>query len=264
MNILMCKPHHYDIIYEINPWMHINQSANKVKAQKQWERLYEIISNLNTGVKIIEPIPGLPDMVFTANAGLIYQNQVWISSFKNKERQSESNYFKSWFKKEGFKIINQKYDLTLPPAFEGAGDALFFNNYLAVGYGFRSELNVYAQPFFKQFNLIFCELIDPYFYHLDTCFCPLNSSLALWYPSAFSEDSQKMMRKMGELIPVTENEAKHFACNAVVIGNDIIMPKGCSKTVQLLEQYGFCVYECEMSEYIKSGGACKCLTLIIE
>ncbi|MGC1181666.1 dimethylarginine dimethylaminohydrolase family protein [Legionella sp.] len=263
MNILMCKPQHYGIFYEINHWMHIDQPVNQMNSQKQWQSLYETILNLDTQVKLIEPIHGLPDMVFTANAGLIYQNQVWISSFKNIERQSESNYFKSWFEKEGFEIINTKPEIIQPPTFEGAGDALFFNNYLAVGYGFRSDLSSYDQPFFKQFNLIFCELIDPYFYHLDTCFCPLNSSLALWYPHAFSQKSQEMMRKMGELIPVTEDEAKHFACNAVVIGNDIIIPARCPKTFKLLEEYGFNVHECEMGEYIKSGGACKCLTLMI-
>ena len=263
MNIFMCKPQHYGIFYEINPWMHINQPVNQPSSQKQWQNLYETLLNLKTPVKLIEPISGLPDMVFTANAGLIYQNQVWISSFKNVERQPESHYFKAWFEKEGFEVINAENNFTQSPAFEGTGDALFFNEHLAVGYGFRSDLSAYNHPFFKQFNLIFCELIDPYFYHLDTCFCPLNSSLALWYPHAFSQKSQEIMRKMGELIPVSANEAKHFACNAVVIGRDVIVPAGCPETCKLLEEYGFNIHECEMSEYIKSGGACKCLTLIL-
>lgn len=263
MNIFMCKPQYYGIFYEINPWMHLDHPVNQTSSQKQWQNLYETILNLATEVKLIEPIQGLPDMVFTANAGLIYHNQVWISSFKNRERQLESYYFKSWFEKEGFEIINGENDFTQPPAFEGAGDALFFNDHLVAGYGVRSEPSVYNQPFFKQFNLIFCELVDPYFYHLDTCFCPLNSSLALWYPHAFSKKSQEMLQNMGELIPVSENEAKHFACNAVVIGCNVIIPAGCPETGKLLARHGFTVHECEMSEYIKSGGACKCLTLIL-
>jgi N-dimethylarginine dimethylaminohydrolase len=262
MTILMCKPHHYSVSYEINPWMHINQPVNKVQSQRQWRRLYETILNLGTQVKLIEPIDGLPDMVFTANAGFVYQNEIWISSFKNVERQSESQHFKSWFKEEGFTIINTKQD-SIRPYFEGMGDALFFNDYLAAGYGFRSDVSIYKQPFFKQFNLVFCELIDPHFYHLDTCFCPLNSSLALWYPHAFNQKSQEIMQKMGELIPVAEDEAKNFACNAIVIENDIVIPARCPKTFKVLEEYGFNVHECEMDEYIKSGGACKCLTLMI-
>jgi N-dimethylarginine dimethylaminohydrolase len=263
MNILMCKPQHYGIFYEINPWMDIDQPVNQLTAHRQWQNLYETLLYLNVPIKLVEPIPSLPDMVFTANAGLIYQNQVWISSFRNIERQLESHYFKTWFEKEGFEIVNAECDFTQSPVFEGAGDALYFNNYLAVGYGFRSDLSVYNDPFFKQLPLIFCELIDPYFYHLDTCFCPLNSSLALWYPHAFSQKSQKIMQKMGKLIPISENEAKRFACNAVVVGLDVIVPAGCLETCSLLEENGFNVHECEMSEYIKSGGACKCLTLIL-
>jgi N-dimethylarginine dimethylaminohydrolase len=259
----MCRPQHYGIFYEINPWMHINKPVNHQKAQEQWQSLYETILNLDAPIKLIESIHGLPDMVFTANAGLIYQDQVWISTFKNIERQSESNYFKSWFEKEGFEVVNSEYDFSQSPSFEGAGDALFFNGHLVLGYGLRSDISIYEHPFFKQFNPIFCELIDPYFYHLDTCFCPLSPSLALWYPGAFSQKSQQMMQMMDGLIPVSEKEAKRFACNAVVIGQNVILPTGCPETCNLLESYGFIVHECEMSEYIKSGGACKCLTLTL-
>lgn len=240
--------------------MHIDKPVMQIQAQQQWQMLYETLLHLNVEVKLVEPVQGLPDMTFTANAGFIYQNQAWVSHFKSKERQAESTHLERWFSQEGFEIVNEG-DFTKSPSFEGAGDALFFNDYLAAGYGFRSDISIYDQPFFKQFNVIFCELVNPYFYHLDTCFCPLNDSLALWYPDAFSQNSQKAMRKMGELIAVPEAEAKRFACNAVVVDQHVILPSGCPETYQLLKAQGFTVHSCEMGEYIKAGGACKCLTL---
>lgn len=257
----MCRPDYYGIFYEINPWMHINEPINRSLCIKQWQNLHDTIVNLGVTVKLIEPVLGLPDMVFTANAGLVHQNQVWISSFKNSERQSESTYFKDWFIQAGYEVMNESLDLEVPIAFEGAGDALFVNNHLALGFGFRSDPRIESYAFFKQFKSVFCELINPYFYHLDTCFCPLNSSLALWYPGAFSQSSQQMMRKMCQLISVPEREAKRFACNAVVIGQNVILPTGCQETCKTLKTHGFNVYECDMSEFMKSGGACKCLTL---
>ncbi len=261
MKILMCKPKHYGVFYEINPWMRRDIPVNKPTAEQQWQTLYETLLDLDVTVKLVEPIEGLPDMVFTANAGFIHQQEVWVSSFKTQERQLESKHFSEWFKKEEFMPINSEYDFTDP--FEGAGDALFFNNHLIAGHGFRSEANIYQLPFFQQFNPVLCELVNPHFYHLDTCFCPLNDSLAMWYPDAFSEESQQKMLKLGEFITVPEAEAKRFACNAVVVGKHVILPSGCPETYRQLEEHGFQVHACDMSEYLKSGGACKCLTLAL-
>lgn len=266
----MCKPLHYGIFYEINPWMHMDEPATQTKAQEQWQCLYETLLRLNVIVKLIEPIKGLPDMVFTANAGLVYQQQVWISSFKATQRQPESQYFEQWFLQEGFDVINQGCDFSKAPAFEGAGDGLFFYDQQTVfqhtlvgAYGIRSDADSYENSFFKQFNLTLCELVDPYFYHLDTCFCPLNASLALWYPNAFSDDSQQRLVTVGQLIAIPEMEARRFACNAVVVGQHVVIPSGCPETTRLLEAHGFTVHSCEMSEFVKAGGACKCLTLQI-
>lgn len=257
----MCRPDYYGVFYEINPWMHINEPIDRALCLKQWQNLHDTIVDLGVQVKLIDPVEGLPDMVFTANAGLVHQNQVWVSSFRNQERQLESKYFKEWFIQEGYEVMNEPLDMDAPVAFEGAGDALFIDNCLALGFGFRSDLHIKSYSFFKNFNLVFCELTNPYFYHLDTCFCPLNSSTALWYPNAFSQSSQEAMHKMCHLIPVPEQEAKHFACNAVVIHQHVILPTGCPETSEALKARGFNVYELDMSEFIKSGGACKCLTL---
>lgn len=262
MKILMCRPDYYGIEYEINPWMNIQQKADHQIAMNQWEALYQKIIQCGAEIDLITPIAGLPDMVFTANAGLLYKNKIILSHFKFKERQNELLYFKSWFEKAGFDIANTIKTDT--PFFEGAGDALLAGDQLFVGYGFRSERRFYDEAnFLNHDKLVYCELTNPYYYHLDTCFCPLNNELAIWYPDAFTLDSQKNMSAQIKLLAVTKEEAKQFACNAVVIDKHVILPTGCPQISNILETYGYVVHSLPMNEYLKAGGACKCLTLTI-
>ena len=264
MRILMCRPDYFGVNYEINPWMDVHKQVNRDNAIHQWETLYKTIINCGATVELLDPVPGWPDMVFTANAGLLYQQKaVILSHFKHKERQGEQTYFYNWFDKSGFKVVNPSVDQQ--PYFEGAGDALHAGDKLFAGYGFRTQREFYEQEnYFDHSKLIYCELADPYFYHLDTCFCPLNDHQAIWYPEAFTKESQKNMQEHIELIAVNEEEARRFACNAVVLGKNIILPAECPDISATLEKKGFTVYACEMNEYLKAGGACKCLTLRLD
>jgi len=263
MRLLMCHPDYYGIEYEINPWMHKEEITNHELAIQQWQKLYQTLTNCGAQIDLIKPIRGWPDMVFTANAGLYFQNKIILPHFKHKERQGELPYFRDWFTQEKFAIAN-----SIPEKksfFEGAGDALPAGNKLFAGYGFRSDRSFYEETdFFESSQLIYCELQDPYFYHIDTCFCPLNERLAIWYPQAFTQESQIRMAENIELIPVIESEAKHFACNAVVLDQHIILPNDCPQIASLLKKRGFTVHQCDMSEFLKAGGACKCLTLRID
>lgn len=262
MRILMCRPEFFDIEYEINPWMDKSKQVNQANALAQWDQLHQTIQSCGAKVDLVAGIKGLPDMVFTANAGLFYKNQIVLPHFKFKERQGELPYFENWFKQAGFKIANQITSET--PYFEGAGDALLAGDKLFVGYGFRSDREFYEKAdYLDQSKIVYCELTDPYFYHIDTCFCPLNDKLAIWYPPAFTKESQQRMRDNIELIDVIEYEAKRFACNAVVIDKHVILPSGCPTISAALEKRGFTTHPCDMNEYLKSGGACKCLTLRI-
>lgn len=263
MRVLMCRPDYYGVQYEINPWMSLDQQVNHTLALKQWDKLYETIKYCGAKVDLVEPVDGWPDMVFTANAGMVYQNRIVLAHFKYKERQGEVPHFKNWFMNAGFDVINQADSNT--PFFEGAGDALSAGKYLFAGFGFRSEKRFYEEASYLDQNmLVYCELIDPYFYHLDTCFCPISDELAIWYPSAFTPDSQKYMSEKIQLIAVNEDEAKRFACNAVVLGNNIVLPTGCPEVTKELHKYSYAVYSCDMQEYLKAGGACKCLTLRLD
>ena len=259
----MCPPMYYDVDYEINPWMGKNlHQVDKEKAEKQWRRLYNALREYSD-VYLIDPQPGLPDMVFTANAGFYKKkhNMVYISNFRNSERKGEELHFISWFKDSGYNIhYLQEY-------FEGEGDLLKGDlEQHFIGYGFRSAKKLYDKfPFDEINNLHRLHLVDPRFYHLDTCFAPLKENGVLWYPGAFDLESQAKIRKQTSgtySIEVTEEEALTFACNAVIIKNRAFIPE-CDSVAHKLEKKGYKVQQFDMSEFMKSGGACKCLVMKI-
>lgn len=257
---LVCAPDHYDVTYEINAWMDVEDRPDKALATKQWHGLEETLKKIGCKLHYINQEQDQPDMVFTANGGLVKGNTAILPRFEYAERQGEEPHFENWFKKSGFEIFAPKH------SFEGEGDALYAGEEkLFCGYGFRSEKEVYLEIFpvlgIKEKNVIYCELIDPYYYHLDTCFCALNSDIGFYYPNAFTPDSQKDIEKALKVFKVPEEEARHFACNAVVFGKDVVLPTECPSVYEFLQKNGFTPHPIPMTQYIKAGGAAKCLTL---
>lgn len=274
MEYLVCEPRHYGVHYEINPWMHTGKPADELVAQQQWQVLKETLIQCGAQLHVLTQPKGWPDIVFTANAGLVYKKQVVLSHFRHHERQGERPYFEAWFKAAGFNIMatpETDYQMVdgqrtyAGPCFEGAGDALFAGDVLFAGYGFRTDFEFYEQiRVLGITQLVFCELVDPRFYHIDTCFCPLNAKQAIWWPKAFTSESQQRMEQALELFAVPEDEALRFACNAVVVGNYVVIPSNCPETRAILTKLGYTVRDCEMGEFLKAGGACKCLTLALD
>lgn len=260
MNILMCKPQYYNIDYEINPWMNKKVRVKHQNASLQWQTLRETIMARGIKVELIEPVAGLPDLVFTANAALVIEDVAYLSHFHYPERQPETIHNRAWFSKHAIRVDD--YAVQHDIKFEGAGDALLAGDTLFAGYGFRSEKRYfhYLESALSQ-KIIYCELVDPYFYHLDTCFCPLDAYTAIWWPGAFSRSAQKAIRAAIDVIDVSHQEARLFCCNAVVHQQNVILPEGCLQLKEALQKIGFHVFDCNMGEFIKSGGACKCLTL---
>ncbi|MGK7930397.1 MAG: TIGR00300 family protein [Microcystaceae cyanobacterium] len=263
IRFLMCAPDHYDVDYVINPWMEGNiHKSSKERAIEQWQKLYYAIKD-RVIVDLVTPQKGWPDMVFTANSGLVLDDKVVLSRFFHKERQGEEPYFKAWFEENGFTVFELPKDLP----FEGAGDALFDREgrWLWAGYGFRSELyshNSIAE--WLDIEVLSLRLIDERFYHLDTCFCPLTDGYLLYYPPAFDAYSNRLieMRVPAEKrIVVHEPDAVTFACNAVNVGRTIIMSEISDELRQKIADKGFEVVETPLSEFLKAGGAAKCLTL---
>jgi lysine-ketoglutarate reductase/saccharopine dehydrogenase-like protein (TIGR00300 family) len=263
VRILMCAPHHYDVDYVINPWMEGNiHRSSRDDAQAQWNKLYQVLKTYAT-VDLVEPQPGWPDMVFTANAGLVLGDTVVLSRFFHPERQGEEPYFQQWFEDQGYAVH------TLPKSlpFEGAGDALLDRSgrWLWAGYGFRSELD--SHPYLAKWldvEVLSLRLVDRRFYHLDTCFCPLTGGDLLYYPPAFDAYSNRLIElrvPAEKRIPLDEVDAVNFSCNAVNIDRVVVMNKASDGLKQILSSRGFTVVETPLTEFLKAGGAAKCLTL---
>lgn len=260
---LMCAPHHFEVAYVINPWMegNIARSRNDA-AMRQWSALHELIGRV-AQVETIAQGEGVPDLVFTANAGLVLGNTFVLSRFRHAERQKEEPHFAKWFGEHGFDLR------FMPPglSFEGAGDALFDRDggTLWMGHGHRTERA--CAPLLQQMLDVEVEplrLVNARFYHLDTCFCPLQGGYLMYYPAAFDAASQARIaaRVPAERrIVVADDDAFDFACNAVNSGRNVFLNRASPALVGELQSRGFAVHQTPLSEFMKAGGSAKCLTL---
>ena len=260
--VLMCPADYFGIEYEINPWMNVQKGSDPDRAAAQWRALYDALGDLGAEVDLIEPVEGLPDLVFTANAGLVYRDLFIPSRFRYRVRGGESPVFERWAEGAGFRILS----LPEERRFEGAGDALFCGDVLFAGYRFRSDVQSH-QWIGEQLGVevLPMELVDPRFYHLDTCFCPLAPGAAIYYPGAFDDYGRSVIQsRIPRLVEVRAEEAADFSCNAVVVGRTVILNQGAPRLAGELRRMGFATRPLEFSEFIKSGGSAKCLTLRID
>ena len=260
--ILMCPPDHYGIEYEINPWMNRSLGAVRALAFRQWQTLRDVLAGLGVTIEILAPDAGLPDLVFTANAGLIFRDTFLSSRFRHDVRARESPVFDAWFAAKGFTVEH----LPEHAYHEGAGDALFCGDVLFAGYRQRSDAAAHqwvAQRF--GVRVLPLELVNPRFYHLDTCFCPLAPGVAIYYPDAFDTYGRRVLQThVSNLIPVNEAEAHRFGCNAVVVGKTVVHNSRCPALAAELSTIGYAPIEVELDEFLKAGGSAKCLTLRLD
>jgi N-dimethylarginine dimethylaminohydrolase len=260
--ILMCPPDFYGIHYEINPWMSTARQADHAEAQAQWRALRELLLAAGAEVELMTPVEGLPDLVFTANAAIVYKRRVVVSRFKHPQRQGEEPHFARWFAQHGFEILASGEELS----FEGAGDALFCGETLLAGYRMRSNARGCQQiGELLGVRTLPLELVDPYYYHLDTCFCPLADGVAAYFPDAFDDYGRQVLAaQVPTLLPVAADEARSFACNAVVVGRTVVTNVGCPNFHSQLRAAGFTPAETPLGEFVKAGGSAKCLTLRLD
>ncbi len=259
--VMMCAPTSYALKYVINPWMKLENTPDLDLAAKQWQELYRTLSeDIGATVHLVPQAEDCPDMVFTANAGLVRGQTALLARFRHPERQLEEPHFRAWFESQGYTVLAPDPDWN----FEGEGDALFVGDTLLAGYLKRSDIRAHrwisetlALP------VLSLELIDDRWYHLDTCLFPLTSDTLIYYPEAFDPYAREVISGNFNAIPITEPEALRFACNAVVLGKDVVLPSGCPLLTAELESRGFVVHSVEMSEFLKAGGAAKCLTLLL-
>ncbi|MGC3968865.1 MAG: arginine deiminase-related protein [Pirellulales bacterium] len=260
--ILMCPPDYYGIEYEINPWMSRSRASDAATAREQWHALHAALTAAGAKISMLEPRSGLPDLVFTANAAIVYRRTAVLSRFRHVERQGEEPVDEAWLTAAGFTVLRLPSDIY----FEGAGDALFCGDTLFAGYRIRSHARGHQLVGeLLGVRVIPVELTDDYHYHLDTCFCPIAADAAIYYPGAFDEYGlQALQAHIPQLIPVEREEARRFACNAVVVGRTVVTNTGCPKLHADLKERGYTPVETPLDEFVKAGGSAKCLTLRLD
>jgi N-dimethylarginine dimethylaminohydrolase len=261
--ILMCPPDYFSVENVINPWMAGNEGQLDLDlARRQWDGLHDALAEV-ADIELLDPQPGLPDLVFTANAGFVCGTRAVPSHFMPHERRPEEAYLKSWLAERGFELCVLPDDV----GFEGAGDCLIDRGgpWMWTGFGFRTEIEAHAilADWFAR-EVVSIRLTDAHFYHIDTCLCPLSGGYLLYYPEAFDAAS------IGEIerripperrISISAEDAANFACNAVNVAEHVFLHDCSSGLEDELSRLGFKLHRSPLSEFLKSGGSAKCLTL---
>ena len=260
--VLMCEPVHYRIDYEINPWMRRANAVQGEQANEQWRGLHDALVALGVDVQLVEQGPDVPDMTFTANAGVVIGERFIPANFRFPQRQPEEERFVRWFEDHGYETET----IHDPHYWEGEGDVLPGENEIFAGYRFRTEFRAldHVDELLGR-ETVRLELVDPRFYHLDTCFAPLGGGRALYYPGAFGEASRATLaHHFPDLIAVNDHDAGRFACNAVRVDGTVVLNSDCPATIQALQERGFETVQTATDEFIKAGGSVKCLVLMLD
>jgi N-dimethylarginine dimethylaminohydrolase len=254
----MCPPTYFEVRYSINPWMDPARPVDSRRAMAQWQWLVEAFLDLGHKVDLVDPVPGLPDMVFAANGGTVIGGRALGARFRYPERQQEAAAYLRWFQQNGFAgaaLSSQVH--------EGEGDIVFAGGTVLAGYGFRSD-EAAAAEVTSAFGLpvISLRLTDPRFYHLDTALAVLDDGTAAYYPAAFDAAGRAALAsRFPELIEASEADAAVLGLNAVSDGRHVVLPVQATGLTAKLAAAGFEPVPVDMSELRKAGGGPKCCTL---
>ncbi|TQK51131.1 N-dimethylarginine dimethylaminohydrolase [Streptomyces sp. SLBN-118] len=256
--LLMCRPSYFDVTYSINPWMRPEKPTDNELAVRQWEQLRKLYLSLGHKVEVIEPIPGLPDMVFAANGATVVDGKVMGARFRHMERTAEGPAYLNWF-------IDNGYEDVLWPEFinEGEGDYLPVGRHILAGSGFRTDSRSHAeaQEFFG-LPVVGLTLVNPNHYHLDTALSVLTDTEIMYYPDAFTPGSQAVLRELfPDAILASDHDAAAFGLNAFSDGLNVLLPEAASGLIKELRERGFNPIGVDIAELLKAGGSVKCCTL---
>jgi len=254
---VMTPPRFFAVDYAINPWMDTTTPVDATVALSQWQRLQDIYVQLGHSVELVAPVPGLPDMVYAANGGLIINGTALVARFKYPQRQQESAAYGAWLQSQGFDPVYAQH------VNEGQGDLLPVGDIILAGHGFRTALRAHSE-IAEVFNrrVISLELVDPRFYHLDTALTVLDDTTIAYYPPAFSYVSRAHLETLfPDAIVVDSADAYAFGLNAVSDGRNVVLPAAAVGFAEQLSDAGFQPIGVEMPELLKGGGSVKCCTL---
>lgn len=259
--VLVCRPLYFTVDYIINPRMK-PYSIDTAAATKQWQSLVECLKSLDIAVDIIDQKEDVPDMVFATDQGIVRDGAVLLANFRHTQRKKERVYYREWFRDNGFRL--RALSNVFP--FE-SGDTLFFGDMLFVGTGFRASVSSCEELAKKlAIDVMPLRLVDPSYYILDMCFLPINQDSAFYYPQAFSDNSQNLLKRLvPNLIPLSQAEAEAFAANSFVTGKDIITQTGIPTSFSSrLKELGMNVHQIDVREFNKAGGGVHCLINTLE
>jgi len=255
---LMCPPEYFAVTYAINPWMRPDAPVDPEVAMRQWAALRATYESLGHAVSTIDPVAGLPDMVFAANGATVIDGTVLGVRFRYPQRAAEAAAYRSWFRAHGYPRVHA-------PVFvnEGEGDILVSGQTVLAGYGFRSDeaaAGELASVFGRR--VVSLRLVDPRFYHLDTALCVLDASTAMYYPAAFDDAGRAALASVfTELIEAKDEDAEVLGLNAVSDGRHVVLARQATELARSLATRGFEPVPVDMSELLKAGGGAKCCTL---
>ena len=254
---VMTAPRFFGVEYAINPWMDPGGSVDSAAALAQWENLGETYRRLGHVVDVVEPVAGLPDMVYAANGGLIVNGKAIAAQFKYSQRQPEARVYAQWMKSNGYHPLYTRH------INEGQGDLLPVGQILLAGSGFRTDVKAHAEiAEILGMPVISLDLVDPRFYHLDTALAVLDDTTIAYYPPAFTGRScARLQALFPDAIVVGSADAYVFGLNAVSDGQHVVYPAAAAGFAQQLANAGFEPIGVEMSELLKGGGSVKCCTL---
>jgi len=246
------------VAYAINPWMRPDQPTDPALAMRQWAQLREVYEGLGHDVRTIEPVEGLPDMVYAANGAMVVGGKVLGAQFRYPERAEEAEAYLDWFRRSGYEDLWEPEHVN-----EGEGDILFTGRTLLAGHGFRSD-QAAACDISRVFGLpvVSLRLVDQRYYHLDTALCVLDADTAMYYPAAFDDAGRAALAELfAELIEAKDEDAEVLGLNAVSDGLHVVLPTAARGLTAQLTEHGFEPIGVDMSELLKGGGGPKCCTL---
>jgi N-dimethylarginine dimethylaminohydrolase len=255
--VLMCRPSFFTVVYRINPWMDPELPTNTALAVRQWETLYQTYLDLGFDVELVDPIDGLPDMVYAANGGFVIDNIAYGAKFTHAQRQPEGPAYMDWFGANGF-------DVRVPVEVnEGEGDFLLVDGVILAGTGFRSASHSHQElAEISGREVVTLTLVNPSFYHLDTAIAILDDSNIAYLPSAFDEPSlQKLRARFPDAIIVTEEDAAVLGLNSFSDGYNVVIAARAKGFERQLRERGYNPIGVDLSELLLGGGGVKCCTL---
>jgi N-dimethylarginine dimethylaminohydrolase len=261
----MVEPRHFRVDYAINPYMDLAAQPDPVATRDQWDAIAAAIGAAGGTVDVLAQRSDAPDMVYSMNLGLAFvggptDRLAVLSHMRFPERRMETESAAGWFADRGY-TLHTIGSQGVGAHFE-AGDAFAWRGELVVGHGPRTE-RLALKHLANELDVTVrgVQITHPGMYHLDLAFCPLDGTRAMVCPDAFDAASARLLL---DLVPdplvLTEAEAMTFCANSIVVGRTVIMPACPDRVRAQLEAWDFEVVVVGVSEFLKGGGAIRCLT----